>query len=43
MDEIKLWNYELTENQIEENIYNPVINENLTGYWSFDSGEGELA
>jgi hypothetical protein len=45
LDEVRIWNYVLDVNQINENM-NKVLTGNeagLIGYWRFDEGQGQIA
>jgi hypothetical protein len=45
IDEVRIWNVELSEDEIKSNIHKSLIgNEpHLVSYWKFDEGAGELA
>ena len=44
IDEVRLWNYALDGQQIQENMYNNLsgYEDGLVGYWNFNDGDGDV-
>jgi hypothetical protein len=45
IDEVRIWNYARTEQQIQDWMYNSLMGSEsgLVGYWNFDEGSGPTA